>query len=133
MSGNRLSSKLRPMVFSKYDIALFIDAQGKTRWSHLLKAFVENGSDRHISRQRLSDYLKELCNEGLVNKTIDKKALMFRMYWRVYPIYLVPKNRKKRIAEIRARKRIYEFVDSADPKKLEKLGDAIKSIEDSKG
>lgn len=133
MSENGLGSRMRPVAFSKYDIALFVDEQGKTRWSHLLKAFVENGSDRHISRQRLSDYLKELCNEGLVNKTIDKQALMLRMIWRVYPIYVVPKSRKKRIAEIRARKRIYEFVDSADPARLERLDKTIKSMEKPKG
>lgn len=107
--------------FSKYDVALYIDEKGKTRWKHLLKQFVENGSEKHISRQRLSYYLKELVDEGLVNKTIDPKALMFRMYWRVYPIYTVPKNRKKRLQEIRDKKRIYEFVDAADPEKIERL------------
>ena len=86
---------MRPAYFSKYDVALFIDEKGKTRWKHLLKEFVENGSEKHISKQRLSSYLKELVDEGLVQKTIDPKALMFRMYWRVYPIYTVPKSRKK--------------------------------------
>ena len=114
--------------FSKYDIALFIDEKGKTRWKHLLKQFVENGSEKHISRQRLSDYLKELVDEGLVNKTIDPKALMFRMYWRVYPIYAIPKNRKKRLQEIRDKKRIYEFVDAADPEKIERLKQEIAKL-----
>lgn len=114
--------------FSKYDIALFIDEKGKTRWKHLLKQFVENGSEKHISRQRLSDYLKELVDEGLVNKTIDPKALMFRMYWRVYPIYTIPKNRKKRLQEIRDKKRIYEFVDAADPEKIERLKQEIAKL-----
>lgn len=114
--------------FSKYDIALFIDEKGKTRWKHLLKKFVENGSEKHISRQRLSDYLKELVDEGLVNKTIDPKALMFRMYWRVYPIYTIPKNRKKRLQEIRDKKRIYEFVDAADPEKIERLKQEIAKL-----
>ncbi|UCH32371.1 MAG: hypothetical protein JSV05_03050 [Candidatus Bathyarchaeota archaeon] len=131
MSLNRLSPKRRPLGFSKYDIALFIDEKGKTRWSHLLKEFVENGSERHISRQKLSDYLKELCAEGLVNKTIDKKALMLRMVWRVYPVYVVPKSRKKRIEEIRKRKKIYEFVDSASPQKIKKLHEAVRDLEEA--
>jgi DNA-binding transcriptional regulator GbsR (MarR family) len=130
MSTDRLSPNMRPLTFSKYDIALFIDEKGKTRWFHLLKEFVENGSERHISRQKLSNYLKELCSEGLVKKTVDKKALMFRMYWRVYPIYVVPKSRKKRIEEIRKRKKIYEFVDSASPEEIRKLDEAIRHLED---
>lgn len=131
MSRNRLSPKARPSTFSKYDIALFIDEKGKTRWSHLLRAFVENESDRHISRQRLSNYLKELCAEGLVSKTVDKKALMFRLYWRVYPIYVVPKSRKKRIEEIRKKKQIYEFVDSASPEKIMRLHEAVEDLEEN--
>jgi len=130
MSTDRLSPNMRPLTFSKYDIALFIDEKGKTRWFHLLKEFVENGSERHISRQKLSNYLKELCSEGLVKKTVDKKALMFRMYWRVYPIYVVPKSRKKRIEEIRKRKKIYEFVDSASPEEIRKLDEAIRQLGD---
>jgi hypothetical protein len=130
MSARRLSLNVRPSAYSKYDIALFIDEKGKTRWSHLLKEFVENGSDQHISRQKLSDYLKELCNEGLVKKTVDKKALMFRMYWRVYPIYVIPRGRKKRIDEIRKRKKIYEFVDSASSEEISKLDEAIRQLED---
>ncbi len=122
---------MRLSAFSKYDVALFIDEKGKARWSHLLKEFVENGSDQHISRQKLSDYLKELCAEGLVNKTVDKKALMFRMYWRVYPIYVIPESRRKRIEEIRKRKKIYEFVDSASPEKIKKLDEAIRDLEEN--
>ena len=128
MSENRLRSKPRSSTYSKYDIALFIDEKGNTRWSHLIKEFVENGLERHISRQKLSNYLKELCDEGLVNKTIDKKALMLRMVWRVYPIYVVPKNRKKRIEEIRKKKEIYEFVDSASSEKIKKLHEVIRSF-----
>jgi DNA-binding HxlR family transcriptional regulator len=119
---------MRPAYFSKYDVALFIDEKGKTRWKHLLKEFVENGSEKHISKQRLSNYLKELVDEGLVQKTIDPKALMFRMYWRVYPIYTVPKNRKKRLQEIRNKKKIYEFVDAADPEKIERLKREIERL-----
>jgi site-specific recombinase XerD len=130
MSRNRLGSDMRRLAFSKYDIALFIDEKGKTRWSHLLNEFVENGSERHISRQKLSDYLKELCAEGLINKTVDKKALMLRALWRVYPIYMVPKSRKRRIQEIRKRKRIYEFVDSATPEEITKLYEAITNLEE---
>ena len=124
---------MRQLYFTKYDVALFIDEKGKTRWSHLLKEFVENGSERHISRQRLSDYLKELVNEGLVQKTIDPKALMFRMYWRVYPVYTVPKSRKERLKEIREKRDIYEFVDSADSQKLRKLHESVKRLEEENG
>ena len=88
---------MRQIHFSKYDIALFIDQNGKTRWTQLLKEFVENGSEKHISRQRLSSYLKELVNEGLVDKTIDPKAMLLKMYWRAYPIYRISKDRKQRI------------------------------------
>lgn len=119
---------MRPIPFSKYDVALFIDNWGKTRWKHLLKQFVENGSEKHISKQRLSNYLKELVDEGLVKKTIDPTALMFRMYWRVYPIYTIPKNRKKKMQEIRNKKRIYEFVDTADPEKIQRLQQEIEKI-----
>jgi len=119
---------MRQIHFSKYDIAIFIDEKGKTRWNHLLKEFVENGSEKHISRQRLSNYLKELVDEGLVNKTIDPKALMFRMYWRVYPIYTIPKERKKRLREIRNKKIIFEFVDSTDPEKVERLKRKIEEM-----
>jgi len=131
MSGNRLSPKVRSTAFAKYDVAFFIDEKGSARWSHLLKEFVENGSERHISRQKLSDYLKELCDEGLVNKTVDKQALALRMFWRVYPVYVVPKSRKKRIQEIRDKKEIYEFVDSASPEKIEKLHEEIRHLKET--
>jgi hypothetical protein len=132
MSKIRFKNEIRPRTFSKYDVALFIDEKGKTRWKDLIEEFVENGSKRHISRQKLSNYLKELCNEGLVNKTIDKTALMLRMVWRLYPIYIVPRSRKKRIEEIRKKKKIYEFVDSASPEKIEKLDEAIRKVEEEK-
>ncbi|MFC1486628.1 hypothetical protein ACFLRN_02920 [Thermoproteota archaeon] len=117
---------MRSIHFSKYDIALFIHQKGKTRWSHLLKEFVENGLEKHISRQRLTNYLKELVDEGLVNKTIDPKALMFRMYWRVYPIYTIPKSRKNRLQEIRNKKDVLEFIDSATPIEINELQNHIK-------
>jgi hypothetical protein len=118
----------RQTYFSKYDIAIFIDEHGKTRWNNLLKRFVENGSEKHISRQRLSDYLKELVDDGLVKKTVDVPALMFRMYWRAYPIYVVPESRRNKIQEIRNKKNICEFVDTADPKKIEQLQKEIDRI-----
>ena len=121
----------RQIHFTKYDIAIFIDEHGKTRWKNLLKRFVENGTEKRISRQRLSDYLKDLVDEGLVNKTVDVPAMMFRMYWRAYPIYVVPKNRRKKIQEIRNKKQIYEFVDAADPKKIAKLKQEINKIEET--
>lgn len=123
--------KKRQIHYSKYDIALFIDDVGKTRWKQLLKKFVENETEKHISRQRLSDYLKDLVDEGLVNKTVDVPAMMFRMYWRVYPVYVVPKNRRKKIQEIRSKKKIYEFVDAAEPQKIAKLQQEIDKIEET--
>ena len=116
------------LAYNKYDVALFIDEKGKARWSHLLKEFVENESERHISRQKLSDYLKELCDEGLVQKTLDKRALALRMLWRVYPIYVVPKSRKKRLDAIKGKREIYEFIDSASPERISKLHETIKSL-----
>ena len=118
----------RQVPFSKYDIAIFIDDHGKTRWSNLLRRFVENGSEEHISRQRLSDYLKELVDDGLVKKTVDVPALMFRMYWRAYPVYLVPESKRNKIQEIRNKKRIYEFVDAADPETIAQLQKEIDKI-----
>jgi len=125
MSENRPRPRAKPQDLTKYDIAFFIEEKGSARWSHLLREFVENPRAPHISRQKLSDYLKELCDEGLVQKTIDKKALALRMFWRIYPIYVVAKSRKKRIAEIRNKKEIYDFVDSASPEKIKKLHEAI--------
>ncbi len=132
MSGNISSPRIRPLSFSKYDVAIFIDEKGDTRWKELVKEFVDNGLERHISRQKLSDYLKELCNEGLVSKTIDKTAFMLRLVWRIYPIYVVPKSRKKRIEEIRQRKKIYEFVDTASQEEIKKLDEAIGHVEENK-
>jgi len=123
---------LRPKIVSKYDIAFFIEEKGSVRWSHLLKEFVENESERHISRQTLSNYLKELCDEGLVSKTVDKKALALRMLWRVYPIYAIPKSRKKRLKELRDKKEIYEFIESADPEEIEKLHEEIRQLKEEK-
>jgi hypothetical protein len=117
--------------YSKYDIAFFIDTRGGARWSHLLREFVEGESERHISRQRLSDYLKELCDEGLVQKTIDKKALALRMLWRVYPVYVVPKSRRKRLNEIRDKREIYEFIDSASPEEMRKLHEKVKHLRET--
>ena len=123
---------MRPNAFSKYDIAFFIEEKGNARWSHLLKEFVENESERHISRQTLSNYLKELCNEGLVSKTVDKKALALRLLWRVYPIYVIPKSRMKRLKELRDKKDIYEFIDSAGPEEIEKLHEEIRHMKEEK-
>ena len=117
---------MRSIHFSKYDIAIFIEDKGKTRWTHLLKQFVENGSEKHISRQRLTDYLKELVDEGLVTKTVDPTAIMLRQLWRVYPIYTVSKSRKKRLEEIRNKQKMLEFIDSANPEEIKKLQEHIK-------
>jgi hypothetical protein len=118
----------RQIHFSKYDIEIFIDEHGKTRWSNLLRRFVENGSEEHISRQRLSDYLKELVDDGLVKKTIDVPALMFRMLWRAYPVYEVPQSKRGKIQEIRNKKKIYEFVDTADAETIKQLQKEIDKI-----
>lgn len=117
---------MRFIHFSKYDIALFIEDKGKTRWTHLLKEFVENKSEKHISRQRLTDYLKELVDEGLVTKSVDPTALMLRQLWRVYPVYTIPNSRKKRLEEIRNKKKMLEFIDSANPEEIKKLQEHIK-------
>ena len=117
---------MRLLHFSKYDIALFINQKGKTRWSHLLKEFVENGSQKHISRQRLTNYLKELVNEGLVNKTVDPTAIMLKQLWRIYPIYSIPKSRKNRLQEINNKKNILEYIDSATPEEINELQNHIK-------
>ena len=70
--------------------------------------------------------MKELVDEGLVNKTVDPTALMLRLIWRVYPIYTVPKSRKKRIEEIRNKKQVLEFIDSATPEEISKLQETLK-------
>jgi len=119
---------MRSKDFSKYDIAIFIDEHGKTIWSSLVRRFVENGSEKHISRQRLSDYLKELVDDGLVKKTVDVPGLMFKMYWRAYPIYVVPESKRNKIQETRNKKKIFEFVDAAESKKIEQLQKEIDKI-----
>jgi hypothetical protein len=48
------------------------------------------------------------------------------VYWRVYPIYTIPKNRKKRLQEIRNKKKILEFIDSANPEEIKKLQQHLK-------
>jgi DNA-binding transcriptional ArsR family regulator len=121
--------QMKSCPYSKYDVALFIYDHGKTRWTDLLQAFVKDRSDRYISKQQLSNHLKELYAEGLVTKTVDKRALLFKMYWKVYPIYVVPKDRKKRIEEIRTRKTVYEFIDSTGPDNLNKSHEVIRDIE----
>ena len=111
-------------AYTKYDVALFIEEKEKTRWSELLKEFVENGTDQHITKQRLSNYLKELREEGLISKTIDSKTAALLHIIR--PIYKVSKNGKKRLKEIRDKKEIYEFIDSAGPEEIGKLHEEIK-------
>ena len=84
-----------------------------------------------MSRQKLSLCLRDLCDEGFVQKTIDKKALALRMLWRVYPIYVVPKSRLKRIGAIRDKKEIYDFVDSASPEIIKKLREEIRHLRET--
>jgi len=109
--------------FDKYDIALFINDKGKARWSDLLREFVENKTDKHISKQTLSNYLKELCEEGIISKTVDTKTLALLHIIR--PIYKVTKTGKKRLQKIADKKEIYAFIDSATPQELEKLREEI--------
>lgn len=54
-----------------------------------------------------------------------KKAFAMKMLWRVYPIYVVPKSRLKRIEEIRDKKEMQDFVDSASPERTKKLREEI--------
>jgi len=54
--------------------------------------------------------------------------LALRMLWRGYPIYVVPKNRRKRLGEIRDKREIYEFIDSASPEEIEKLLERVKDL-----
>ena len=114
------------LAYDKYDIAMFIDEKGKTTWSQLLREFVENGTDRHISRQTLSDHLKELREEGLISKTVDPKTLAVLHIIR--PVYKMTKNGQKRIRKIADKKEIYAFIDSASPDKIEKLRDEIERL-----
>jgi hypothetical protein len=51
------------------------------------------------------------------------------MYWKVYPIYILPKDRQKQIKDIRTGQKICEFVDSVSPDNLNKLQGAIRDIE----
>ena len=73
----------------KYDIAVFILRKGKATWTDLENYFVKGPKERHIARQTLSNWLKELIREGLVRKQIDEKTLG--------PIYIVPEDSAKRI------------------------------------
>lgn len=109
--------------YDKYDIAMFINEKGNTRWSHLLKEFVENGTDRHISRQTLSTYLRELREEGMIGKTVDAKTLALLHVIR--PVYKVTKSGRKRLQKIGDKKEIYTFIESATPEEVEKLRQEI--------
>ena len=105
--------------YDKYDVALFIDERGKASWSDLLKKFVENRTEKHISRQTLSNYLKELREDGILGKTVDTKTLALLHIIR--PIYKVTKTGRKRLQKIADKKEIYSFLDSAAPEEIEKL------------
>jgi DNA-binding HxlR family transcriptional regulator len=109
--------------YDKYDVALFIAERGKARWSDLLKEFVENEKDKHISRQTLSNYLKELREDGILSKTIDTKTLALLHIIR--PIYKVTKTGRKTLQKIANKKEIYSFLDSAVPEEIEKLREEI--------
>jgi len=109
--------------FDKYDIALFVNQKGKARWSELLKEFVENQADRHISRQTLSSYLKELCEDGIIKKTVDTRTLALLRIIR--PIYKVTKAGKRRLQKIADKREIYAFIDDASPEEIEKLRQEI--------
>ena len=107
----------------KYDIALFISEKGKARWSDLQKEFVDNKSERHISRQTLSNFLKELREDGIITKTVDAKFLALAHIIR--PIYKVTKNGKRRLQKIADRKEIYTFIETATPGEIAKIQEEI--------
>lgn len=109
--------------YDKYDVALLINKRGKARWSDLLKEFVENGTDKHMSRQTLSNYLKELREDGTLSKTVDTKTLA--LFHIIRPIYKVTKTGRKRLQKIANKKEIYSFLDSAAPEEIEKLREEI--------
>lgn len=117
---------IRLIDYDKYDIAMFIDEKGRTRWSELLKEFVDKGTGRHISRQTLSNYLNELREEGMITKTVDPKTLALLHIIR--PVYKVTKNGKKRLQKIGDKKEIYTFIDSATPEEIEKLREEIERL-----
>jgi len=50
------------------------------------------------------------------------------MLWGVYPIHVVPRNRKKRLEATRNKREIYEFVDSASPERIGRLRETIRPL-----
>ena len=113
--------------YDKYDVALFINAKQRAKWSQLVKEFVENQRGKHISRQTLSNYLKELCEDGLIKKTVDKKLLLLRI---ILPVYEVTKSGRKILQKIADKKEIYAFIDSANQEEIDKLHKEIVKIKE---
>jgi len=124
--ANRLGMVHGLTTHDKYDIALFINEKEKARWSDLQKEFVDKDSERHISRQTLSKFLKDLREDGIVTKTVDAKFLALTHIIR--PIYKVTKNGKKRLQKIADRKEIYTFLETATPAEIAKLQEEIAQL-----
>jgi hypothetical protein len=55
------------------------------------------------------------------------------MLWRVYPVYVVPKSRRKRLGEIRDKREIYEFIDSASTEEIKKLHEEVRHLRRTEG
>jgi len=109
---------IRLIDYDKYDVALFINEKGSVRWSVLLKEFVENKKEMHISRQTLSKYLKELHEDGIIKKSVDTKMALLHV---IVPAYKMTKAGKKILQKIAKKKEIYAFLDSASQEEIEKL------------
>jgi len=112
--------------YDKYDVAIFVHEKGRVRWSDLLKKFVETGTEQRISRQTLSNYLKEPREDGFISKTVDPKTLAFLHI--IHPVYKVTKRGVKRLQKIADKKEIYAFIDSASPEQIERLRKEIECL-----
>jgi DNA-binding HxlR family transcriptional regulator len=119
---------IRLIDYDKYDIALFIYKNENTRWSKLLKEYVENGTERHISRQTLSKFLKELIDDGLIKKSVNTKLALLRV---IVPVYKATKAGKNILQKIANKKEIFAFIDSASQEEIEKLQKEIIKLKKS--
>lgn len=97
------------------DVGFFIMERGKARWTDLLNEFVENNSRKHITRQRLSDYLKALRkgDEPLIEKTIDSETDR--------PIYKVTEKGKKKIEKEYLKRKAKNVIDQLPREKVEEI------------
>ena len=111
----------------KYDILLFIwekylpEKRGVT-WTQLLNRFVKGPEYLHISKRTLSKYLKQLIEEGLLAKQIDKESLS--------PVYFIPKEAMGKVYEIKMKKEWIKSVMDVTSKTLLKLLEEEKMFSD---